>query len=433
MNGIYSIEELILKVRDSDSKEYIEEAFSAYRGSAFRASIVSIWIAVVHDIISKLRELAELGDAQAELKVKELDKLIKSNDPRRIEKLQKFENGLLDVAFSDYELFNETEYNLIKRIKQDRNLCAHPAFVDSQHLFQPTPELVRSHLVHAIKFILIIEPVQGKAAFEKIINDLKRGSFPKEFYGVKQYLNSKYFRNAKDVLIKNVCTALLTGLIKGEIQEQDQKLNVNNTLAVIESEFRSIYEMVITEKLDKAISTTSDDNLWNTLLFLSKNMYSWNAIKLHNQLRIVEFVKGTKLNSEKLERNFDTLKSISIPVIKEALSDKVSTLEEIAIQAIDKYGNSSSYSSALQNGKRHILPNISFFNAEHVNYLIEKVISNRSNQIIPASGSEMILESVFTGTIHLVDECKTNWKKLNPLLEDYDNKYISLIRRINEI
>ncbi len=51
------LDELVLTVRDKVSLSYILEAVNTYRAGAYRAAIVSTWIAVSYDIIAKIREL----------------------------------------------------------------------------------------------------------------------------------------------------------------------------------------------------------------------------------------------------------------------------------------------------------------------------------------------------------------------------------------
>ncbi len=59
------LDELVQNVKNITSKSYIIEAINAYRGGAYRAAIISVWIAVVCDIISKIRFLANKNDGDA--------------------------------------------------------------------------------------------------------------------------------------------------------------------------------------------------------------------------------------------------------------------------------------------------------------------------------------------------------------------------------
>ena len=59
------IEALSLKCRSEQSKEYISEALHCYKSGAYRAAIVTTWIALVFDLIDKIRELSIAGDANS--------------------------------------------------------------------------------------------------------------------------------------------------------------------------------------------------------------------------------------------------------------------------------------------------------------------------------------------------------------------------------
>lgn len=93
--GLTDIDTLLLAVRNKESKRLITEAVTAYRGGAFRAAIISTWIAVAYDIIAKARELAAQGAAAAAKFTSELDKAISHS---AIPSLQRIESNLLDTA-----------------------------------------------------------------------------------------------------------------------------------------------------------------------------------------------------------------------------------------------------------------------------------------------------------------------------------------------
>ena len=57
------LNELALTVRDDISRAYIMESVVSYQTGNYRAAILSAWIAVTYDIISKLRELAAGNDS----------------------------------------------------------------------------------------------------------------------------------------------------------------------------------------------------------------------------------------------------------------------------------------------------------------------------------------------------------------------------------
>jgi hypothetical protein len=52
------LDELVLCCRTEEARSYISEAVACYKVGAFRSSIVAAWIAVVYDLLSKIRELS---------------------------------------------------------------------------------------------------------------------------------------------------------------------------------------------------------------------------------------------------------------------------------------------------------------------------------------------------------------------------------------
>ena len=120
------LDDLVLTVRDRNSRSYILEAINAYRAEAYRAAIISTWVAVTYDVISKVRELATQGDAEAKKVVEGLDKDIDAQergDASAVARFQKFENELLDKALTKFEFVSRQEHVDLSRLKDDRNLC----------------------------------------------------------------------------------------------------------------------------------------------------------------------------------------------------------------------------------------------------------------------------------------------------------------------
>src|SRR5438105_362811 len=107
------LDDLVLTVRDRNSRSYILEAINAYRAEAYRAAIISTWVAVTYDIISKIRELANQGDAEAKKVVEAFDKDIDAQergDASAVARFQKFENELLDKALTKFEFISRQEH-----------------------------------------------------------------------------------------------------------------------------------------------------------------------------------------------------------------------------------------------------------------------------------------------------------------------------------
>ncbi|MEO3775462.1 hypothetical protein ABGB16_01145 [Micromonospora sp. B11E3] len=138
-----ALEDLQAAVRDAGSKRYLTEAVRAYQAGAFRPAIVATWVAVALDLVNKIREIAGTGEGEARDFVEGLDRAITSGN---VEHVAKVERDLLHLCRDKFELLSDREVDELERLRKDRHVCAHPAFVRPDEVFEPTPELVRVHL-----------------------------------------------------------------------------------------------------------------------------------------------------------------------------------------------------------------------------------------------------------------------------------------------
>jgi hypothetical protein len=125
------LDELVLRCRSDSAKAYISEAIDAYRSSAYRAAIVTSWIAVVLDLLEKFKELATAGDQNAKAKIAEFEGFqdrLQRNDMSAIELALRFERQVLEVARDEFELLDGQEFVDLDRLREDRNRSAHPTF-----------------------------------------------------------------------------------------------------------------------------------------------------------------------------------------------------------------------------------------------------------------------------------------------------------------
>ena len=136
---------LIMRVRDSGSRDLISEATMAYRGGALRSAVILCWVAVFNDLIAKVRELGQGGHKAASSYVEELDRNI--DNPQSA---LKFEREIVAKATNEFLMCDSRDRKLFERLREDRNACAHPIFAGDDGHFKPTPELVRAHLAHAL-------------------------------------------------------------------------------------------------------------------------------------------------------------------------------------------------------------------------------------------------------------------------------------------
>jgi hypothetical protein len=112
------LDKLVLSCRNEEGRKYIAEAVSCYKAGAYRACIVSSWIAVVYDLLSKIRELALSGDAEAQRIVADLNRwqpLIAKNDLGAIKSSLDLEREIVSIANDRFGFFEGLEVVELER------------------------------------------------------------------------------------------------------------------------------------------------------------------------------------------------------------------------------------------------------------------------------------------------------------------------------
>src|SRR5689334_22373152 len=141
------LDEIVLSCRNEEGRKYITEAVSCYKAGAYRACIVSTWIAVVYDLLSKIRELALSGDAEAQRIVADLNRwqpLIAKNDLGAIKSSLDLERDIVTLANDKFGFFEGMEVLELERLHDDRNRCAHPTYLRTEQPYTPSAELART-------------------------------------------------------------------------------------------------------------------------------------------------------------------------------------------------------------------------------------------------------------------------------------------------
>lgn len=415
--GQSDIDTLALAVRDRESQRLIGEAIAAYRGGAFRSALISTWIAVAYDIIAKARELANQGEAAPKAFVDELDNAIEQENVR---KQQKIEAELLEKANTDFQLLALHEYKALVRIQEDRNLCAHPAFVLEDELYQPTPELVRGHIVHAMQLLLVHAPLQGKSAIKRFEADMLSPSFPDTADDIGTFVRAKYLDRAKDVLIVNLLKAIFAAPFGIDHEKYTGHIR---TLALTFREIANakteIYDAEVPRIVSRKIEQVDDDVLLNICPFLGNDQRIWGWLPQSEQTRIQRLLETIDVEKLKTHSAFDVFAIEPLGSILleryESFDDtiKISIIrehpkEEFIQSGINIYAGAGSFRGAERLGQSIILPLSPFFRAEHIQAILKVVEDN--GQICYAAGSLEILEQLFDQTKHLLPKSRTHWE-----------------------
>ena len=416
--GYSDIDSLALAVRAQVSRRLIGEAITAYRGGALRSAIMSTWIAVAYDIISKARELAAQGEAAPGDFVKELDNAIEKNDKP---KFLKIESNLLNKAYKDLQLLAPHEYTALLRLQEDRHLCAHPAFVVEDELYQPSPESVRAHIIHALQHLLVHAPLQGKSAIARFNTDLLSPAFPNTAEEIGIFVRTKYMDRAKDVLVVNLIKAIMSAPFG---DEKEKYVDKTRTLALVLREISKaktdIYDSVMPEFVEGKCEQIPGDLLLNLCPFIGADTRLWNWIKDSDQARMRRILETADIESLKTNSAFDIL---VIPEVATVLLDRIDEFDEsmkisliseyprteFVDLAISVYARAGSFRRAEFLGQSAILPVVNLFEPRHVEALLDAAKEN--GQIGLASGTPDLLEYVFDRTKELLPDTRQKWQE----------------------
>lgn len=417
IHGLTDIDSLALAVRDPESKRLIGEAISAYRGGAFRSAIVSTWIAVNYDIIAKAKELSAHGDAAATTLVNEIEQAIHNND---VKKMQSIESGLLSTVNTKLQLFASHEHKDLDRLQVDRHLCAHPAFSTDDALFQPTPELVRTHITHALKHLLINAPLQGKSAIERFHADLLGSSFPVDGDTIGAFIRTKYLDRAKDVMVVNLIKSLLIAPFGIESAKYiGQRHQVARTLREIAKAKPAIYEKTANYHVSRNFEAISDALLLSISAFIECDTRIWEWLSESTRIRFKKLLQDADAETLKAHSAFD---SFVIPELADVLLARFDSFEkdvqvgiisqnpkrEFISTANQIYGDSGSWRTAEQRGRALMIPLAPLMNSGEVKAMLDAVREN--SQICEASGTPDVLEQVFELSKPILHETKPYWQ-----------------------
>lgn len=239
--ALSDLEQIQHDVVDIRSRALIAEVVRCYEGGAYRASLVSLWVAVVADLTGKIRYLAESGDGEARNVISELDKALAN---QRVDKVQQYERGILETAEQRLEILLPRERVELERLNEDRNLCAHPGYLDEAELFVPDAEIVRAHLVAANRCVFSQRPLAGKRLLATLEVEMKGESWP----SAEDYFLDRFFHPARE----RVKTNMVKVLIKHSMRPPDgnnrvaqralhaARLIANDSPSLFETALRSV-------------------------------------------------------------------------------------------------------------------------------------------------------------------------------------------------
>ena len=434
---VTDIESLPHSVRDPNSRHLIDDAIAAYYSGALRSSIVSTWIAVVNDIISKAREIDAPAGSDAEKFVKNVDNAIKLSQDKKHRSMPKIEIEILESARDIFQFINHHEHDILLRIREDRHKCAHPAFISKDQLFDPSPDLARSHIVHALQILLTRRPVQGLSDLNKFEDDVLSPAFPSTEQAITSYISSKYLAQRPESFVENLIEMTLETVFSDDENRFFGKIKqLAFTLGAIFNEKQELSSKKSQSFLMQKDHMPSGNNLLKLCAFLGVNPRIWTFLTEPIKINLTQLIKGCTV--EDLIQYY-VLDAISISDIEICFNEKMSNMEvdeKITLIsnapnryfipfAIEMFKNTRSYDRGNHIAINAILPLSAYFSANEI-VLIHQIVKI-NNQIHESKYTESILERLFVLTKHLLPQTSHSWRDL---VDNFNPKGYHNLRRL---
>jgi hypothetical protein len=415
MATLHNLDDLLLTVRDPQSRTYLEEVVNAHRAGANRAAMVTLWTTIVYDLIQKIRELANSGDANAIAFVREYEDAVERADLRR---LLQIEEEIIDTAQKGFEMLQPHEATALSRIRADRHLCAHPAMTITDILFQPMPDLVQAYVVNAVTYLLALQPMQGKSALERIYSDIASPSFPVDIEPATRYLGDRYLKRAKPALIRNLTIVLLKKHV-GQSAESDIdafSLALDACLRTRRSECAATLQ----EQLPRLVVTTDVQRLINVLAVVDIEPQCWEWCEEPTRILIREILKKGEQHTKYTPRilrgashieELATLVTVGYEQLDEAQKLRLAELtprKEFIKPAIARLAGAFSFRAAGSIGEHAIVPLAPLMTADEVIDVLQAVQGN--GQVYMAAEIPDVLASVFEATRRHLSATFDVWK-----------------------
>ena len=464
------LQALVFEVRSSQSQQNISEAIQAYYGGAYRSAIMSVWVAVTFDLFEKIDELALYGDVQAKAYRQALEREISNGE---IIQLSKREQDLLKTVCEEFQFISKEQLLQFDRLRIDRNHCAHPSYTSDGKIFQPSAELTRHYITFAISSLLKFGPVRGKSSLEAISNDIRSDIFPSTPEAAGTFLEEKYLKYSKPVLLENLFKLLLKAAL---LDIEEWKAYRNNSLIALRGLAMAktkLHDEWMAEKLENFCNSLSGEQVLRVFGLICHDKRFWDWIGEHHRVQLQDYLTNSDLlqlgfnaplvgpsaNTNALSRTtpspklglnsiYELFKLIRLGKLSSPLMGLFDQLdedgklevisrapfEEICDKAVTLYGNARSFRHAEKLGVK-ILPSIAaLLTPAQIRMVFDKVLAN--GQINCAGGTQEILIDFISRLSERRDirlSEALNWRemfeKLQAAYGDYDDlkeKLVSL-------
>lgn len=382
----------INNIRESKTREYINEVIVSYEIGNYRSAIVSLYSVVIVDLYLKLNELIDVYNNQdAKIFLKKISEKSRYDSSRETE--------LIDYFTKTNMSLSKKAIITIENIKNLRNLSAHPDFEPLQEelLSKPDQYIVAGLINECFSDIFCVSPFIGRNIFGFMLADIsKRKSsfkniedeFDSELFD--KFLCEKYFNNISEELYNYYTDQVFKIVFVTDNEETRENRIINyRILMCLFSKDKVKFLKVISKSNNLKHINYNDDMVYKLLLnfiFKLPELFKYINDSLQHKIQTNAF----GITTYYVNKNFSNLSSYlknldeenliylwyEIEIIHPLSFQKY--LKEMGLKdyclkiAINTYTNSVSYNEADFNFLNWIEPNLNIMCVNDLINLIEK-------------------------------------------------------------
>lgn len=289
---LQDIETLALRCRSDQSRTYIAEAVICYRSGAYRATIVSVWIAVIFDLIDKIRELSLAGDSNARAILQRYETYMQQmdrNDPQGVKNALEFERELVSTCRDKLEFFDQQQIVDLERLREDRHRCAHPSFQRIGEPYRPTAEQARLHLTNAVSHVLAQPPVQGKALLNQLRVIVSSSYFPTDRIPAVAALRASALVRPNEALVNGFIDMVVFEPFKADspLYNSPRAADIINAAAELH---RTQVETRLRKQLNRMIFDATDAEMPSAVFLLAGVESGWQFLEDAAKAKVTQYV-----------------------------------------------------------------------------------------------------------------------------------------------
>ncbi|EQM78584.1 hypothetical protein [Microbacterium maritypicum] len=402
--SLRDLEQIQHDIVEPRTRALFAEIVKCYEGGAHRAALVSLWIAVIADLTAKIRHLAESGDGEAREVVSGLDKALANQS---VSKVQEYERTILDVAEQRLSMLLPRERVELERLNEDRNLCAHPGYVDEVELFVPDAEAVRAHLIAAHRAVFSQRPLAGKRLLATLEAEIEGESWPSD----AEYFLLRFLRPARNSVKANLTKVLIKHSLRPPDGSNRTARRARNSVAAISREAPALFEESLGAVLQawETSASLGDSELIRAVGAYGAESVLWSVLPGTGRSRLdallercdVEtliderfFVSGPPRDENLAAKYQQIVSELSVEQVGRAVRQSVQRRPFID-SLLARVESSASFRNAEENLRLIELCSASL-ELEDVVRLREAIQANARDQVRLAGGTEAILSSIYS-------------------------------------